>query len=429
MRTSFSRVSSRGPFATAALAALVALLLLVVSACSRGDRSGQGSAPAATATTSASATGGPATTGGAGGSGASGASGGSALPATGDLAKARVRLQQVGRLDSPVGMALRKGDSGVYFIEQTGQVRAFYSGTMDPDPILDVSKQIKAGGEQGLLGIAFSPDGKFMYLDYTDTNGDTHVAEFAMRGDRPDPNSQRNVLTVKQPYANHNGGQLAFGPDKKLYIALGDGGSAGDPHHNGQSLGALLGKILRIDPRPSSGRPSGIPKDNPFVGRAGARPEIWDFGLRNPWRFSFDPATRDLWIADVGQGTWEEIDQEPAGHGGRNYGWNRLEGRHPFEGKAPAGAVGPVLEYNHDGGACTVIGGSVYRGSAIPNLRGAYLYGDYCLGWVKAVLPGHFGDPQDLGINVPSLTSFGVDQHGELFALSGAGQVFKIVKG
>jgi glucose/arabinose dehydrogenase len=427
MRTPYSWRSTRHRSVPIALAALIAALLLVAAACSGDDRDGQGSG--ASGTTSGPA-GGPGTSAGDGSNGSgSGGSGGSGLPATGDLAKARVRLQQVGKLESPVGMAVRKGDSGVYFIEQTGRVRAFSSGSMNPGPILDISGQIKAGGEQGLLGIAFSPDGKFLYLDYTDTNGDTHVAEFAMRGDRPDPSSQRNVLTVQQPYANHNGGQLAFGPDGLLYIALGDGGSAGDPHQNGQSLGTLLGKILRIDPRPSGGRPYGIPKDNPFAGRAGARPEIWDFGLRNPWRFSFDPATKDLWIADVGQGNWEEIDHEPAGRGGRNYGWNRLEGTHHFEGTAPAGAVDPVLEYNHDGGACTVIGGSVYRGGAIPNLRGAYLYGDYCLGWVKAVQPGHFGDPQDLGINVPSLTSFGVDQHGELFALSGTGPIYKIVKG
>jgi len=300
---------------------------------------------------------------------------------------------------------------------------------MDPNAVLDVSGQVKAGGEQGLLGIAFSPDGRYLYLDFTDSGGDTHIAEFAMRGDRPDPGSQRNVLTVDQPFANHNGGQLAFGPDGHLYVALGDGGSAGDPNGNGQSLGTLLGKILRIDPRPSGAQPYGIPRDNPFVDRTGARAEIWDYGLRNPWRFSFDPTTRDLWIADVGQGDWEEVDHEPAGRGGRNYGWNRLEGTHRFNGDPPAGAVAPVLEYNHDGGACTVIGGSVYRGSAIPDLRGAYLYGDYCLGWVKAVSAGdRAGASRDLGINVPSLTSFGVDQRGELFVLSGGGQVFRIVK-
>lgn len=396
------------------LGPLVGVLLL--AACSGGG--GQDAAPAATTrptTTAAPTTSAP--------------SGSAAAPSTGDLAKARVRLQEVARLDSPVGMALRKGDGGMWFIEQTGRVRVFRNGRMDPGAVLDLSSQIRAGGEQGLLGIAFSPDGRFLYLDFTDTNGDTHIVEFAMRGGRPDPGSQRNLLTVDQPFANHNGGQLAFGPDGHLYIALGDGGSAGDPNGNGQSLDALLGKILRIDPRPSGGRPYGIPRDNPFAGRSGARAEIWDYGLRNPWRFSFDPVTRDLWIADVGQGDWEEVDHEPAGRGGRNYGWDHLEGTHRFEGDPPPGAVGPVIEYDHGGGACTVIGGSVYRGSAIPELRGAYLYGDYCAGWIKAVSAGgRVGTPRDLGINVPSLTSFGTDQRGELFALSGAGQVFRIVR-
>jgi glucose/arabinose dehydrogenase len=396
-------------------AVLAGLVMLAATACSGGS---QGSGSSATPTTAAPSTAAPSTTAPP-----------SAEPSpTGNLAKARVRLQEVARLESPVGMALRKGDDGIYFIEQTGRVRVLRGSRMDPNPVLDVSSQIKAGGEQGLLGIAFSPDGNFLYLDYTDTRGDTHIAEFAVRNGRPDPSSQRNVITIAQPFANHNGGQLAFGPNGGLYIALGDGGSAGDPQGNGQNLGALLGKILRIDPRPSGGRPYGIPRDNPFAGRAGARPEVWDYGLRNPWRFSFDPDTKDLWIADVGQGDWEEIDHEPAGRGGRNYGWNRLEGTHRFEGDAPPGAVAPVLEYNHDGGACTVIGGSVYRGDAIPDLRGAYLYGDYCLGFIKAV-PATGGSPRDLGINVPSLTSFGTDQRGELFALSGQGQVFRIVKG
>jgi glucose/arabinose dehydrogenase len=410
MRTQSSESSGRGPghCPGRGTGALVGLVVLVAAACSGGT---QQSAPVAT--TAAPATAGPTTT----------------APA-GDLAKARVRLQEVARIDSPVGMALRKGDSGVYFIEQTGRVRVFRNDRMDPNAVLDVSSQIKAGGEQGLLGIAFSPDGRYLYLDFTDTRGDTHIAEFAMGGGRPDPGSQRNVLTVDQPFANHNGGQLAFGPDGHLYIALGDGGSGGDPYGNGQSLGTLLGKILRIDPRPSGGRPYGIPRDNPFGDPAGARAEIWDYGLRNPWRFSFDPTTRDLWIADVGQGDWEEVDHEPAGRGGRNYGWNRLEGTHHFDGDPLAGAVGPVIEYGHSAGACTVIGGSVYRGAAIPDLRGAFLYGDYCAGWVKAVTVGDpSGTPRDLGINVPSLTSFGTDQRGEPFALSAGGQVFRIVKG
>jgi glucose/arabinose dehydrogenase len=396
------------------LGALVGLVMLAATACSSGPSGSRAASPTTPATSAPTSTTAPGTA--------------TRAPQTGDLSKVRVRLQEVARLEAPVGMALRKGDAGVYVIEQTGRVRVLRGDRLDPSPVLDVSSQIRAGGEQGLLGIAFSPDGRYLYLDFTDTGGDTHIAEFAMRGDRPDPASQRNLLTVDQPFANHNGGQLAFGPDGRLYIALGDGGSAGDPFGNGQSLDALLGKILRIDPRPSGGRPYGVPRDNPLVGRAGARPEIWDYGLRNPWRSSFDPVTKDLWIADVGQGDWEEVDHEPAARGGRNYGWNRLEGSHRFRGDPPAGVVGPVLEYNHGDGACTVIGGSVYRGGAIPDLRGAYLYGDYCAGWVKAVSAGgRVGEPRDLGINVPSLTSFGTDQRGELFALSGGGQVFRIV--
>src|SRR6266536_1589926 len=272
---------------------LVALVALLAAACSSWTPD---SAPAATTAAPSAA---PTTS--------APASSAAAPAATGDLARARVRLQEVARLESPVGMALRKGDSGAYFIEQAGRVRVLRNGRVDPSAVLDVSGQVKAGGEQGLLGIAFSPDG------------------------------------------GH------------LYVEIGEGGSAGDPNGNGQSLGTLLGKILRIDPRPSGAQPYGIPRNNPFVDRTGARAEIWDYGLRNPWRFSFDPTTRDLWIADVGQGDWEEVDHEPAGRGGRNYGWNRLEGTHRFNGDPPAGAVAPVLEYNHDGGACTVIGGSVYR--------------------------------------------------------------------
>jgi glucose/arabinose dehydrogenase len=393
----------------------VLLLALGAVACS----SGGDSSPGATAAPTSSPTTAPAPS----------ASAPPSSGSQGDLSRARVRLDQVARLDSPVGLAIRRGDPALYLIEQSGRVRALRDGRLDPTPVLDVSSLISSGGERGLLGIAFSPDGRYLYLDYTDNGGDTHVAEFAMAGGRPDPGSRRDLLTVDQPYANHNGGQLAFGPDGDLYIALGDGGSAGDPHGNGQSLGVLLGKILRISPRPSGGRPYGIPRDNPFVGRSGARPEIWDYGLRNPWRFSFDPATGDLWIADVGQGDWEEIDHEPAGRGGRNYGWNRLEGSHPYQGQAPPGTVPPQIEYSHRDGGCTVIGGSVYRGTAIPDLVGAYLYGDFCAGWIRAAPAGGRGGSRDLGISVPSLTSFGVDQRGELYALSQTGPVYRVVRG
>jgi glucose/arabinose dehydrogenase len=407
------RASRRG-----AAAALLALGLLL-AACSGGDGDQQ-----AAPTTTAPATTAPPTTEG----------GSASAPTFGEPAssaqfrRARVRLLQVAELQQPVAMAVRPGDQTVYVAEQTGRVRALQDGKVNPTPVVDVSGQIVAGGEQGLLGLAFAPDGGHLYLDFTDRAGDTQVVELAMRGRRADPGSQRLLLKVDQPFANHNGGQLAFGPDRLLYIALGDGGGGGDPEGNGQSLGTLLGKILRIDPRPAGGRPYRVPSGNPFAGRGGARPEIWAYGLRNPWRFSFDPATGDLWIGDVGQNAWEEVDHEPAGSGGRNYGWDRREGRHDFEGERPAGAVDPVIEYGREGGACTVIGGSVYWGRRIPGLRGAYLYGDYCAGWVRAarVRGGRVAEQRDLGLDVPGLSSFGVGPDGELYAMSLSGPVYRL---
>ena len=404
------RPTRRGP------AALLVSLGLLAAACSGGGSAEPAGPPATTASP-------PATT-----------AGGSAPPSTAGAASgvafraARVRLVQVASLQQPVAMTVRPGDDATYVAEQTGRVRAIRRGRADPDPVLDVSDQIVAGGEQGLLGLAFSPDGRFLYVDFTDRNGDTHVTEFAMRGRRADPGSERLLLQVDQPFANHNGGQLAFGPDRRLYVALGDGGGAGDPNGNGQSLGTLLGKILRIDPRPAGGRPYRIPAGNPFAGRAGARPEIWDYGLRNPWRFSFDSATGDLWIGDVGQNLWEEVNHEPAGSGGRNYGWDRREGTHRFEGDRPAGEVDPVIEYGHDRGACTVIGGAVYHGRGVPGLRGAYLYGDYCAGWVAAARPtgGKVAEQRDLGVNVPQLSSFGTGPDGELYALSLTGPLYRL---
>jgi glucose/arabinose dehydrogenase len=234
---------------------------------------------------------------------------------------------------------------------------------------------------------------------------------------------------VDQPYSNHNGGNLAFGPDGYLYIGLGDGGSGGDPHGNGQSLTTLLGKMLRIDPTLLEDRPYAIPSDNPFVGREGARPEIWAYGLRNPWRYSFDRATGDLWIADVGQSAWEEIDVQSSGSdGGENYGWNRMEGDHPFEGDAPADVVRPVFEYSHDDGGCTVTGGYVYRGRAIPALARAYLFADFCLGRLEAIRlqDGGGAEHRILGPVVRNVSSFGEDARGELYVLSLEGTVSRI---
>jgi len=400
------RACSRGP-------AAVLVVGLLLAACS--DNNGGQEPPTTGPVPWTTIVRGPATTGTA---------------SSAQFRRVRVRLVKVATLQQPTALVVRAGDPALYVAEQTGRVRAIRNGRVDPIPVLEVASEVKSGGERGLLGLAFAPDGRHLYVDFTDRSGDIHVTEFVMRGGRAEPASERPVLKVDHHlFANHNGGQLAFGPDRMLYIGLGDGGGGGDPQGNGQSLGTLLGKILRIDPRPAGGRPYRVPPDNPFVGRGGARPEIWSYGLRNPWRFSFDPATGDLWIGDVGQNRWEEVDYERAGSGGgRNYGWDRREGLHAFEGERPAGAVDPVIEYGREGGACTVIGGFVYRGRRIPGLRGAYLYGDYCAGWIRAALVrgGRVAEQRDLGLSVPGLSSFGVDPAGELYAMALTGPVYRL---
>jgi glucose/arabinose dehydrogenase len=347
------------------------------------------------------------------------------------LTDARVRLVRIAKLEQPVAMAVRRGDPAIYLAEKVGRVVAL-SGDVDPEVVLDLTDEVSLGTEQGLLGLAFSPDGKYLYLNHTDTEGDTHVTEFAFGDAGLDPDSRREVLFVDQPYSNHNGGGLAFGPDGYLYVGLGDGGSAGDPMGNAQSLSTLLGKVLRISPRPSGGDPYRIPADNPFVGRMGARPEIWAFGLRNPWRFSFDAATGDLWIGDVGQNAWEEIDFEPAGSsGGSNFGWDLLEGTHPFERRRAPGAIPPVFEYPNGDGSCAVTGGYVYRGDDIVDLTGAYVYADYCGGRLEAFVlrDGRAKQHRSLGERVDALASFGQDADGELYVLSLSGPVYRLASG
>jgi len=344
------------------------------------------------------------------------------------FADARIRLVPVAELEQPVAMAVRAGDRALYVAEKVGRVVALSPGS-DPRVVLDLTNRVSLGSEQGLLGLAFSPNGRYLYVDFTDTEGDTNVAEFAFDDDGADPASERLVLFVDQPFSNHNGGALAFGPDGYLYVALGDGGSGGDPKGNAQSLSTLLGKLLRISPRPSGGEPYAIPPDNPFVGWSGARPEIWAYGLRNPWRFSFDAATGDLWIGDVGQNAWEEIDLEPAGSdGGSNFGWDRLEGTHPFEGGSAPGSVPPVFEYANGAGSCAVTGGYVYRGALIPRLVGSYVFADYCRGRLEALVPGkgRAMEARALGPRIDALASFGEDARGELYVLSLAGTVSRI---
>ena len=327
---------------------------------------------------------------------------------------------EVADFDQALGLVTRAGDDALYVVEKGGRIEALRDGRVAAAPVLDVSSLVSTGGEQGLLGAAFSPGGDHLYVDYTDVNGDTRVVEYAFEGGRAVPASARLLLAVDQPYANHNGGHLAFGPGGFLYIAMGDGGSGGDPHGNAQRLDTLLGKILRIDPRPSSGRPYTVPADNPFVGRQGARGEIWAYGLRNPWRFSFDAATSALWIGDVGQGEREEVSAAAAdSRGGENYGWNRYEGTRPYAGGGTEGLVAPVYDYARSEGNCAVTGGYVYRGERIAGLRGRYLFADFCRGEVLTLVPGPGGmEARRLGPQVEALASFGEDQDGELYALS-----------
>src|SRR5437016_4568049 len=272
----------------------------------------------------------------------------------------------------------------LFFVQQNGMVRIFRNGALNAQAFLDISGKTHADGERGLLGLAFPPafDRKQrFYVDYTDLNGDTVIAQYRVTAnpDLADAASETVLLNIKQPFANHNGGQLRFGPDGYLYIGMGDGGSGGDPMRNGQNLGALLGKMLRIDVE--RGNPYSVPADNPFVSTAGARGEVWAYGLRNPWRFAFDGATGDLVIADVGQNQWEEIDVGLASRrGGENYGWNITEGNHCFQPSAGCNTAGitlPVLEYGHDEG-CSITGGVVYRGCRMPGYQGTYFYADYC---------------------------------------------------
>jgi glucose/arabinose dehydrogenase len=296
------------------------------------------------------------------------------------------------------------------------------NGVLIKDPFLAIQGRVSCCGERGLLSVVFPPgyrEKQYFYVNYTDRSGDTVVARFRTTKDpdRADPASEEVILTVKQPFPNHNGGQLAFGPDGYLYLGFGDGGAAGDPFGNGQRPGTLLGKLLRIDVE-SKARPYTVPPSNPFVGTKGMRPEIWASGLRNPWRFSFDRANGDLYIADVGQNKYEEINfQRAASRGGENYGWNIMEGRHCFRSKTcdTNGLVLPVAEYDHAAG-CSVTGGMVYRGAAIPALLGIYLYGDYCSGRIWGMRrSGEQWNVYELADTGLAISTFGEDESGEVY--------------
>jgi len=343
----------------------------------------------------------------------------------------------VSGLSSPVWLTAPPGDPRLFVVEQRGTIRIVKDGSLLPEPFLDLRPAVASGGERGLLGLAFHPDyasnGRF-YVDYTDPQGDTRVVAYRVSAsdpDRADPASGDTILAVDQPYSNHNGGLVTFGPDGMLYVGLGDGGSGGDPRGNGQNRGTLLGAILRLDV--DGGSPYRIPPDNPFVGQAGFRGEIWAWGLRNPWRYSFDPASGLLYIADVGQNDWEEINAEPARSGGLNYGWNVMEGRHCYGSSScdAQGLVQPILEYDHRDG-CSITGGFVYRGSAMPDLQGTYFYSDYCSGWLRSLRYDGTAVGEERSWDVGSLgqvLSFGEDAAGELYVLSANGTVYRLDPG
>lgn len=352
-------------------------------------------------------------------------------PVTVELAFPNVNLGGALYLDYP-----RDGSDRVVIAQQSGLI-----SIMENDPkaaprlMGDLRDRIRAGGEEGLLGLAFHPNFKanrqvFLHFTAIDMPRRGIIARFTMDASlqRIDPASQQIILTVPQPFSNHNGGMIAFGPDGMLYIGLGDGGSGGDPLNSGQNKNSILGKILRIDvDKADPGRAYAIPADNPFVGQPNVRGEIWAWGLRNPWRFSFDRKTGDLWAGDVGQNLWEEIDLIKKGE---NYGWNIYEGTHDFRPRR-AEDVGPftppIVDYSHNAGVC-VTGGYVYRGSKIPALQGAYIYGDYAKGTIWAIRhePGKPVKPLVLG-NVPAISSFGEDRDGEVYIVSLQGKIYRFV--
>lgn len=337
-------------------------------------------------------------------------------------------------LERPVYLTQAPGDQRLLIVEQTGKIRVLQNGQVQAEPFLDVSSLISCCGERGLLGLAFHPkyaENGFFFVNYTNREGNTVVARYKAENNRGVANSARVLITIAQPYANHNGGMVGFGPDGYLYIGMGDGGAGGDPQNYAQNLNSLLGKILRIDVDNASGNLAySIPRDNPFVGREGVRPEIWSYGWRNPWRFSFDRQTGDMWVGDVGQNAWEEVHFEAKGKGGGNYGWRCREGNHDFRagecGNKPL--IDAVLEYPHnDSGGCSITGGYRYRGQAIAALRGAYIYGDYCSGRIWAgTEQGSRWNAREIAKATFQISSFGEDSSGELYVLDHSGTVYKI---
>ena len=353
------------------------------------------------------------------------------------LAQVSLRAQEIASgLASPVYLTAPSGDARLFVVEQRGRIRIIQDGQLVSAPFLDITSRVSSGGERGLLSLAFHPQYRtngFFYVNFTDLAGNTRIERFTVSSNQNVANaaSSKLILGVPQPAANHNGGLNLFGPDGMLYIGMGDGGGGGDPQRNGQNRNTLLGSMLRIDV--DRGDPYAIPPGNPYAGQANARGELWAIGLRNPWRFAFDRQAGLLYIADVGQSRLEEVSIVPVARAGVNYGWNIMEGSACYSASTcdRQGLELPAVEYDHAAGACSVTGGFVYRGTAIPEIAGHYFYSDYCAGWVRSFRfsNGTVSDQRswemgDLG----SVTSFGEDASGELYIVSANGRVYRIVR-
>ncbi len=421
--------------ASAALA--VGALLVLAAACSGDDDAETDAdasvAPPATATTSAPTD--SAATQPTDSAPAASTSASSDGTAGGTTADPEVTITEVGIAEAPVDLAWREGDAGLYIVEQGGRILRLADGALST--VLDATELTDADGERGLLGLAFAPSGDLAYTNYTDLNGDTTILEYPVEDDGTflSGDNARSIFVIEQPYPNHNGGDLTFGPDGLLYIGMGDGGSGGDPERRATDLSTPLGKLLRIDPTPSAGDPYTVPEDNPFVGQQGADTRVWSSGLRNPWRFSFDRATGDLWIADVGQNAFEEIDVAPATNGvdagkGLSFGWSAFEGDERFNDDVPAeGHTPPFATYPHGEAGCTVSGGVRVRDGS--SLDSWYVYADYCSGRIVAQeVLGEGPDLQagrtvDLG-TVEDPTAVVDGPGGEVYVLSLSGPIYRL---
>ncbi|SMP62468.1 PQQ-dependent sugar dehydrogenase [Noviherbaspirillum suwonense] len=354
-------------------------------------------------------------------------------------------LQRVATgLSSPLLLIAPKDDPRLFVVERGGSIRVLRDGALLPTPFLDIRRSTTTDGERGLLSMAFDPQYQangFFYLYFTDLNGDIAIERYRVSATDPDvadPSSRLRIISIPHPaFSNHNGGLVSFGPDGFLYIGTGDGGGAFDPGGNAQNLGVLLGKLLRIDvSRSTASQPYSIPASNPFVNHGGRRAEIWAYGLRNPWRYAFDATDKLLYVADVGQSAREEVNVVGVDQAGANYGWNRMEGSVCTAGGpcTSQGSVLPALDYAHDaasGNACSIIGGFTYRGAAIPELRGTYLYSDLCAGWLKGFRYQNGAATGQVDFRITgagTILSFGEDSLRELYLLTAEGSVYRIVR-